>query len=172
MESEATGGRPRRPNVGVGVGVLVTRDGALLLVRRAYHGAGTWATPGGYLDQGEAPEACAVREVREETGVAIAPGDLSFRGITNDVWPEDHRHSVTLWFATERSQGDAWLAQPDESAAVGWFPPEEFPGPLYRSLENYLAGRVSPPLPAVGTGGVDGADAWKAHRVLARAVQG
>ena len=143
-----SGARPTRPNVGVGVGVVVTRRGALLLVRRAYHGAGSWATPGGYLDQGEAPEICAAREVREETGIEIEPGDLVFEGITNDIWPEDDRHSVTLWFETDRSRGEARLTQPDESDAVGWFPDSELPEPIYRSLENYLAGRVYRPLPA------------------------
>lgn len=45
----------------VGVGVIITKDQHVLLLRRhSVHGAGTWSTPGGHLDFGESPEACAL----------------------------------------------------------------------------------------------------------------
>jgi 8-oxo-dGTP pyrophosphatase MutT (NUDIX family) len=47
---------------------------ALLLTRRSTalraH-AGQWALPGGRLDDGESPEAAALRELREETGLVV-----------------------------------------------------------------------------------------------------
>jgi 8-oxo-dGTP pyrophosphatase MutT (NUDIX family) len=49
---------------------------AFLLTRRAprlrSHG-GQWALPGGRLDQGESQEAAALRELREELGLALEP---------------------------------------------------------------------------------------------------
>jgi ADP-ribose pyrophosphatase len=47
-------------------------DGNLLFVRQYRHAAGLdlLELPAGTLDEGEAPEACARREVREETGMA------------------------------------------------------------------------------------------------------
>ena len=47
-------------------------DGHLLFVRQYRHAAGLdlLELPAGTLDEGEAPEACARREVREETGMA------------------------------------------------------------------------------------------------------
>ncbi len=46
----------------IGVGVLIIRDGKLLLGRRkGSHGAATWSAPGGHLEYGETPEACARR---------------------------------------------------------------------------------------------------------------
>jgi 8-oxo-dGTP diphosphatase len=128
--------------VGVGVGVLVERDGMVLLVRRTRHGAGTWATPGGYLDPGEAPEDAAVREVREETGLEV---DLPvFVALTNDVHDGGEKHNVTLWFAARARPGEATVAAPDELSAVGWFPWDALPTPRYRSLDNLLAGRTYP----------------------------
>jgi 8-oxo-dGTP diphosphatase len=60
--------RPR-----VGVGVIVTKGNrVLLLERKGVHGQGTWSTPGGHLEYGESPEACAARETLEETGVTIS----------------------------------------------------------------------------------------------------
>ncbi|MCM0608312.1 MAG: CoA pyrophosphatase [Ideonella sp. WA131b] len=51
-------------------------DPALLLTRRADHlraHAGQWALPGGRIDEGEAPEAAARRELLEELGLALPP---------------------------------------------------------------------------------------------------
>ncbi|MGW8374871.1 NUDIX domain-containing protein [Streptomyces sp. ODS28] len=49
--------------------MLVVRpgDGAILLQRR--RDTGQWALPGGAMDLGESPSACAVRECEEETGI-------------------------------------------------------------------------------------------------------
>ena len=58
--------------VQVGVGVLVLRDGRVLLgLRRGAHGAGTWALPGGHLEFNETVAACATRETLEETGLQL-----------------------------------------------------------------------------------------------------
>jgi len=52
---------------------------AVLLTRRAAalssHG-GQWALPGGRIDPGETPEVAALREMREEVGLALGPGDI------------------------------------------------------------------------------------------------
>jgi mutator protein MutT len=53
---------------------LVWRQGCLLITRRRReaHLGGYWEFPGGKTLPGESPEACAEREVLEETGVACA----------------------------------------------------------------------------------------------------
>jgi 8-oxo-dGTP diphosphatase len=60
------------------VGAIVVEGGALLLVRRAQApGAGRWSVPGGRVEHGEMLSDALVREVREETGLEIAVGELA-----------------------------------------------------------------------------------------------
>ncbi len=67
-------------HVGSVVILPVDDSGNLLFVRQYRHAAGLdlLELPAGTLDAGEAPEACARREVREETGMAA--GKLEYLG--------------------------------------------------------------------------------------------
>lgn len=87
--------RPR-----VGVGILIIKDGKVLLgLRKTSHGMGTWCPPGGHLEFGESMEDCARREVLEETGMKIE--NLRFSTATNDVFVEDGKHYITLHMLAE-----------------------------------------------------------------------
>lgn len=67
---------PARPLVGIGVVLL--RPGAVLLVRRARAPSfGQWALPGGAQELGETAEEAARRELREETGLEAGPLHLA-----------------------------------------------------------------------------------------------
>jgi ADP-ribose pyrophosphatase YjhB (NUDIX family) len=58
------------PSFTVGANCLIQReDGALLLVRVVY--ANGWGLPGGLVNRREDIDACARREVREETGLVV-----------------------------------------------------------------------------------------------------
>lgn len=127
----------------VGVGVIVTKDNQVLLIRRKHsHGEGTWSMPGGHLEYGESLEACAIREVYEETGVIIA--NVAFRAITNDVFEEERKHYITVWMEGRYVSGEPMMHAPQEMSAVGWFSWDFLPEPLFLPLENLLAGRCHP----------------------------
>lgn len=70
--------------------VLVDRRGWLLLQERDEHPVidpEKWGLPGGHLDEGEDAETGAHRELLEETGVLLAPGELRLWRVI-DVWHE------------------------------------------------------------------------------------
>ena len=51
----------------IGVGVIVIKDGCLLMGRRvSSHGKNTWSPPGGKPERHESIEATALRETKEE----------------------------------------------------------------------------------------------------------
>ncbi len=64
----------------VAVCVVFRRDVRSLLITRRAAGlrshAGQWALPGGGRDAGESAQDAARRELREETGVQVGPGDV------------------------------------------------------------------------------------------------
>jgi 8-oxo-dGTP diphosphatase len=58
-------------------GLAFDPDGRLLLVQRAHDpGRGLWSLPGGRVEPGEDDAAALVREMAEETGLAVVPGAL------------------------------------------------------------------------------------------------
>ena len=127
----------------VGIGCIVVRDGQLLLVRNH---RGLWSTPGGHLDFGESPEACAARETMEETGVSVT--DIEFVAITNDVLADAGKHYVTIWMRGEAGPAEARVGDGAEIAELGWFAPDALPTPLHLYFQNLIEGRCLPRRPA------------------------
>jgi len=64
-------------NPKVAAGVVATRNGEILLVRRDHEPKmGEWSFPSGFVDAGEVVEEAAAREAWEETGVRVRPDRL------------------------------------------------------------------------------------------------
>jgi 8-oxo-dGTP diphosphatase len=125
----------RRPKIGVGV--IVARDGKVLMQkRRNAHGDGTWSFPGGHLEYGESPEECAARETQEEFGVEISgPTPVAF---TNDVFAAEDRHYVTLFVQAKLESGEPKIMEPDKTSEIGWFAWDGMPQPLFLPIVNLL----------------------------------
>ncbi len=138
--------------IGNGFGVMIIRDGKVLLGQRHFdpakadsemHGEGTWTMPGGKLEFGESFEIGAVREVLEETGVEIDIKDLEVISLTNDILPDVH--FVTVGLICKNYNGEAKVMEPDEITQWEWFSIDQLPSPLFKPsekiLKNYKEGK-------------------------------
>jgi 8-oxo-dGTP diphosphatase len=121
----------------IGVGVIVVRGGDILFgLRRGAHGGGTWSFPGGHLDGDEQVEACALRELSEETGLeAVNPRVVAE---TNDDFPEGLRYR-TLFVRVDWRGGEAELREPEACEYRGWFAWDDPPVPLFLPVANLRA---------------------------------
>ncbi len=121
----------------IGVGVMVWKRDSLLLGRRINAlGEKSWQLPGGHLEFGETVEACAVREVAEEVGIAIH--NIVHAGYTNDAFIEADRHYVTLFVSAEFDHGEVTVMEPDKCECWCWFDAGELPAPLFMPIRNFL----------------------------------
>ena len=107
--------------------VLVVRDGRVLLVQRAIAPArGKWDIPGGFLEADEHPEAGAIRELREETGLAITLTGLLGIYLDGYHYGADDEATLTLCYLAT-AEGEPQAA--DDAAAVAWFGTDALPPP-------------------------------------------
>jgi 8-oxo-dGTP diphosphatase len=134
---------PKRPQVGVGI--LITKDDRVLLIKRENaHGDATWSPPGGHLEYGELLEECAIRETQKEIDVIIT--DVTFLAITNDIFEVPEMHDVTIWMAGRYVSGEPVMHAEHELSAVDWFSWDALPEPLFLPFEHLLTGRCYPAL--------------------------
>jgi 8-oxo-dGTP diphosphatase len=97
---------PIRPQVGVGI--LLTRNQKLLLVKRRYDpDAGYWSIPGGHLELGERTKAAAERECLEETGFKVKVIKLAgiIDKIMRDIQGKIEYHYVLINYFVEQIEG-------------------------------------------------------------------
>ena len=106
----------------MGVGAVVVRNDAVLLVRRAQAPlVGEWSLPGGLLECGETLREGIVREVREETGLVVEAGELL--GVYERVNRNDdgrvRYHYILIDFLCTAVRGD--LQAGTDAADARWF---------------------------------------------------
>jgi ADP-ribose pyrophosphatase YjhB (NUDIX family) len=111
------------------VSAAIVRDGNVLLVRRARAPAnGLFSLPGGVVEAGESLHEAVMREIREETSIAIEPVALAgFREtVTRDRDNRVERHFVILPFAARWIAGEAHLNE--ELSEARWVDPDAIAG--------------------------------------------
>jgi len=123
----------------VAAGGLVSNDkGELLLIYRK----GYWDLPKGKLDEGESIEACAVREVEEETGLTNVLLD-KLVGITYheyfDEWKQRDVVKETHWFAMHVNGNQTLVPQQEEDIKdIKWVPQKDLGIYLQQTYKNIV----------------------------------
>ena len=100
----------------------IERDGRYLMLHRVKkehdENRDKWIGVGGKFEDKESPEDCLLREVREETGLALTR--YAYRGIVtfvSDLWPTEYMHL----FTADGFTGDL---RPCDEGDLEWVPKE------------------------------------------------
>ncbi|TSC75118.1 MAG: hypothetical protein G01um101430_619 [Parcubacteria group bacterium Gr01-1014_30] len=113
----------------VGVGVLIFKEGKILLgKRRGSHGEGEYAPPGGHLEYMESFEDCARRETKEECGLEIK--NIRFQFAAN-VFEYTPRHYVHIGLVADWKADEPELLAPEEVEGWDWYDLDKLPEPLF-----------------------------------------
>lgn len=127
-----------RPYIGINAVIIKQINGKphiLLGIRKNVTGAGRYYIPGGHLKIGETVHQAAIREIKEETNLDIAPGRC--------VWIEENLkglHHVILYIESALVNSDSKPVnmEPQKCKGWEWYDPEMPPAPLWQSLKLFL----------------------------------
>lgn len=112
--------------------ILVRRDGELLLTRKAEWNPGRYSLVAGFLDLGESLEECAIREVREETGIEIT----NVRYVGSQNWPFPAQ--LMAGFVADYAGGEI-VVDRNELEDARWFRVDALPAlPPARSISRWI----------------------------------
>ncbi|MCB1704059.1 MAG: NUDIX hydrolase [Halioglobus sp.] len=103
------------------VSCLIHSDTKILWIRRGLEPRrGLWAMPAGFMEQGESLQQAAVRELREETGLEIHPGELQLSVLSSLTFVDEvyivfrcHHAEVALTAPSAEILDVAWLEEPE-----------------------------------------------------------
>jgi 8-oxo-dGTP diphosphatase len=109
-----------KPLLLVAAAALVDVDGRVLLCQRPQGKAlaGLWEFPGGKVEAGESPEACLIRELEEELGLAVITACLAPFVFASHEY--DDFHLLMPLFLCRRWEG---VVKAREHEALAWVKP-------------------------------------------------
>jgi ADP-ribose pyrophosphatase YjhB (NUDIX family) len=124
--------------------VVRDADGRLLLIQRSDNGM--WALPAGAMELGESIADCAVREVREETGL-VALRATPFAVYSGPAYTFTNMYGDTYQLFMTAFRVDDWdgelVTQTDETIDAGFFAVDELPTQPSRVVAETLADLAS-----------------------------
>lgn len=119
----------KNETVQVGVGVMIFKDGKILLgKRKGSHGEGEYAFTGGYLEHNESFEGCARRETLEEAGITIKNVDFLCLANVDKFLPQ---HILCIGVTAQWESGEPKVLELDKRESWAWYDLDNLPGPLF-----------------------------------------
>ncbi len=97
---------PYRPCAGV---MLVNSENLVFVGQRLDTRYDAWQMPQGGIDEGEEPEAAALREIGEETGIAAHHVELVARSSGEYFYDLPHELISKMWNGRFRGQRQIWF---------------------------------------------------------------
>jgi len=121
----------------VTAGAMIFDDqGRILLLEHVFRPDSGWGIPGGFLSQGEQPEAALRRELREEIGIELADVEMLF------VRALSRPRQLEIYFRARA------IGCPEpcsfEIRSAGWFPVQDLPPELSKDQRRLIERALTP----------------------------
>lgn len=109
--------------------VMLHDEGRVLLLRRANTGwkDGWLSLPAGAHDGGEPLASAAARELREETGVVVAPHALRMVHLMHCRYGDSATEWLGAFFRADAWSGEPRLMESDKHDHLGWYEAQRLP---------------------------------------------
>lgn len=133
--------RTFKPTYSLGAIALIEFDGKVLALKQLHRSG--FSLPGGLVDRGEQPHEAVRREVFEETGLQIDPGDPITVTFDTDV-----NHVDVIFRIVCESEPQVKVAS--EAYAHTWHSLDDWPEPDYATARILRAVRAAAAAPRVG----------------------
>lgn len=127
----------------VGVHVVLARGGRVLMMRRAGTGFfdGLFSLPGGHVEPGESVRMTAVRELREELGLALDPQGLRMLGVVHRL---SDSNRIDFFLAAAQWSGEPRICEPHKCDRLDWFSRDALPADSVPYVRRALEAGTGP----------------------------
>lgn len=125
-----------RQRVGVAL-VGFDDDGRILMLNHVFHPVARWGVPGGWLNRGESPAECALRELREETGLTAKLGPVVH--VSHERIPPH----IGIAYAATIESGEIRLSS--EILEADWYKHDNLPEPILPFVQDAINAAISYP---------------------------
>lgn len=132
----------QRPAVGIGI-IIENQDKQILIGKRKGAHAPYYSIPGGHLELGESFETCAIREIKEETGMNITDPEVIC--VTNNLrtYEEEGYHTISVILLVKGFCGQPQLMEPEKCEGWLWVDPQTLPQPHFDASEAAIASYIN-----------------------------
>lgn len=124
-------------NIRVRIGVVLVKDGKILLIKQRKDDKEYWLVPGGGIDYGEKIKDCAKREIKEETNLDIELKQFLFT--YESINTDKGKHVLNFFFLAEILSGELKLGKEENLVDLKFFEFEKLKEiKLYPDIVDYL----------------------------------
>lgn len=128
-----------RPHLAVFVVIRKQEKIAFVLRSHTSWMDGYYGLPAGKVEVGEACQAAAVREVKEEAGITIEQANLKYLLTMHRQNKGDHAPEwIDIFFEATYWEGEPYNAEPEKHSEIAWLDPKNLPENIIPAVKRAL----------------------------------